>query len=129
MFQLRQESLKDQTLATPHLVVQMLNARIEMELLPADASKTTLGTPTLHVDLSALSMRTAPLTRHAQDFTVWIRVLGFVAPMLSAGLSTTSPPALASKVMKEIPFLPADCARYVSMKIYIHYSYNLLHSN
>merc|ERR1719234_1207347 len=39
-----------------------------MELLPADASKTTLGTPTLHVDLSALSMRTAPLTRHAQDY-------------------------------------------------------------
>ena len=85
MFQLRRESLKDQTLATRHLVVQMLNARIEMELRPADASKTTLGTPTLHVDLSALSMRTAPLTRHAQDYTVWTRALACVAPMLSAG--------------------------------------------
>ena len=84
MFQLRRESQKDQTLATHHLVVQMLNARIEMELLPADASKTTLGTPTLHVDLSALSMRTAPLTRHAQDCTVWTHVLACVEPMLSA---------------------------------------------
>ena len=85
MFQLRRESQKDQTLATHHLVVQMLNARIEMELPPVDASMTTLGTPTLHVDLSALSMRTAPLTRHAQDYTVWTHALACVAPMLSAG--------------------------------------------
>ena len=85
MFQLRRESLKDQTLATRHLVVQMLNARIEMELLPADASKTTLGTPMLHVVPSAQSTRTARLTRHAQDFTVWTLALASAAPTPSVG--------------------------------------------
>ena len=85
MFQLRRESQKDQTLATHHLAVQMLNARIEMELLPADASKTTLGTPMLHVVPSAQSTRTARLTRHARDFTVWTLALDSAAPTPSAG--------------------------------------------
>merc|ERR1719412_475761 len=56
-----------------------------MELLPADASKITLGTPMLHVVPSAQSTRTARLTRHAQDFTVWTLVLDSAAPTPSAG--------------------------------------------
>ena len=102
LFQHHRELLKDRTLATPHPVVQMLIARREMELHPVDVFKTTLETPMLHAVQSAQSTRTAPLTRHAQDYTVWTPVLGCVEQMPSAGLSTTSQPAPALIAMKEI---------------------------
>merc|ERR550534_903574 len=56
-----------------------------MELHPVDASKTSLGTPMLHVVPSAQSTRTARLTRHARDFTVWTLALDSAAPTPSAG--------------------------------------------
>jgi len=109
---LLQESLKDLTLATPPPAVQMLIARKEMELHPVDVFKTTLVTHTLHVDLSVPSMRTAPLTRHAQDFTVWTPAPASVVPTPNAESSTTSPPAPVTRVTKETPSHLADCGQY-----------------